>query len=196
MYLICPILSQSSTNDCHLPLIASEKEPFLDYRGCGLFCDSEDAATSWTDSITNKNISILFLVILIPAFVCNLIFTVNNIYQQIENEESWRTTPITYDGLFIIDAAYLVVIICLILPHFSLFDGKNTVSSQYICNSNEQSLSIGNPISGNNGLCTLFGLLIFSGFKTILIYTGMLSVNIVCYLSPISYFHCSPIDLF
>eukprot|EP01083_Nonionella_stella_P270720 916881_1 len=173
--LISPTLSESR---CELPLVTTEHETFIDYNGCSLFCDAEDAATPWTNRVTNKHISILFLSFLIPAILCNLIFTFNNISEHRENEETFATTPITYDALFVIDAAYLIVILCLLLPHLSFFDGGNTVSHSYICNSNNDTLSLGNPLYGNNGLCTLFGLLIFSGFKIILIYTGMLCVNI------------------
>ena len=50
---------------------------------------------------TNRNISILFLAFLIPAFVCNLIFSINNFNEHRENEETFKSTPITYDALFV-----------------------------------------------------------------------------------------------
>ena len=86
---------------CELPLIETENESFMNEDGCGLFCNNEEAATPWTDRKTNKNISIIFLAFLIPAFICNMIFTINNILEHQENEETFQTTPITYDALFV-----------------------------------------------------------------------------------------------
>ena len=92
---------------------------------------------------------------------------------------SYTYTYMIYNAhIQVIDVAYLVVIICLIIPHFTGFRGNNTVSSSFICNTDEESLSLGNPTRGTNILCSCFGILIFSGFKIILIYTGMLCVNI------------------
>ena len=103
-FIIIPTSSQkdddiSTIPECGLPLIKTEYEPFSN--GCGLFCDDEHAATPWTDRKANRNISLLFLGLLIPAFICNLIFTVNNLTEHRDNEETFRTTPITYDALFV-----------------------------------------------------------------------------------------------
>eukprot|EP01084_Bolivina_argentea_P006733 12745_1 len=172
------IIPISSQTDCPRPLSPTKYESITNHDGCGLFCNQDDAATPWTDRVTNKHITILFMAFLIPAFLCNLLLTYNNISEHRENEETFQTTPITYDALFVIDAAYLLVIICLFIPSFSYFDGGNTVASTYICNHDEQTLSINNPIHSSNGLCTLFALFIFTAFKVILIYTGIVCVNI------------------
>ena len=108
IYMI-PCLSQNLSNlnpinpisipKCGLPLIETEHDMFL--HDCGLFCDNENAATPWTDRKANRNISLLFLGLLIPAFICNMVFTINNITEHRENEENFSTTPITYDALFV-----------------------------------------------------------------------------------------------
>ena len=69
--------------------------------GCGLYCGGEDTATPWTTSDDNRVIHIIFLSFLIAAFVCNLVFTFNNIQEHRMNEEGFATTPITYDALFV-----------------------------------------------------------------------------------------------
>ena len=108
VYCIIPILSSAIYNNttdisdipqCALPLIETQHEKFYD--DCGLFCDAEDAATPWTNHTANRNISILFLSLLIPALICNMIFTINNITEHRDNEETFSTTPITYDALFV-----------------------------------------------------------------------------------------------
>ena len=106
VYCMTPIFSSVIYNtsvdnipQCALPLIETQHETFL--KDCGLFCDAENAATPWTNREGNRNISIIFLALLIPAFICNMIFTINNITEHRENEEDFSTTPITYDALFV-----------------------------------------------------------------------------------------------
>ena len=143
LYFITPTLPQSDEIlppiilKCGMPLIETEHEVFSN--GCGLFCDDENAATPWTNRKSNRNISLIFLGLLIPAFICNMIFTINNITEHRENEENFSTTPITYDALFVwyfIRIFYLLFIHgqchicsqCGILAHLYHVIGNNTLS--------------------------------------------------------------------
>ena len=119
----------------------------------------------------------------------SIVFAVDNVSEELArrkaNEDTSPATTtdqpkpkpqrnMTFDAILIISGCYVVNCFCIVIPQF---DVKNS-SHSYTCNLEEDSVSLGNPFNGGNGLAFFWGLLLFTSVKVGLLYTAMLCISL------------------
>jgi len=168
-------LTKALSVSCPWPLVYTTHKNVLTYHNisipCQLGCGVEPKVSILFTPEEQNEIDNIIIVLCFFALGISIIYSFNLVLQHMDHPRSFHKADLAYQIPFIINICYITMI-CLIV-----FSPGGHLNKQYpaYCNSDEHTLSSGDPANGNTS-CTLIAAVVFIGIKMISAYTMALAL--------------------